>query len=139
MRRNLILDALSRRAPTIVVITLCIALVAYWLGAPRWLPYGLAVAVGSIAIVVVAARDRRGQFKAEEELDSTKNESWIAHELAGNGSPPGSYLLGFCGLVTIILTGFQGAYALPAWAGLALAAAWGVANAHHPSDEGSSR
>lgn len=120
-----------------MVGTLCTALVAYWLDAPLWLPYSLALIVGSIAIVVMAARDRRGQFKPEDELGAIRNQSWIAHELAGNGSPPGSYLLGFCGLVTIILTGFQGAYALPAWAGLALAAAWGVANAHYPNDDGS--
>lgn len=137
MRRHVILDGLSRRAPIIVVVTLCTALVAYWLDAPLWLPYGLALIVGSMAIVVMAARDRRGQFKPENELGSTRNESWIAHELAGNGSPRGSYLLGFCGLVTIALIGFQGAYALPAWAGLALAAAWGVANARYPSGDGS--
>ena len=131
MQGNIILDGLSKRTPIIVVGTLCTALVAYWLDAPLWLPYGLALIVGSIAIVVMAARDRRRQFKSED--DSTKNDSWIARELAGSGSPPGSYLLGFCGLVTIILTGFQGAYALPAWAGLALAAAWGVANAHDGS------
>lgn len=137
MRRNIILDGLSRRSPIIVVVTLFTALVSYWLDAPLWLPYGLALIVGSMAIVVMATRDRREHFKPENELDPTRNESWIAHELAGNGSPRGSYLLGFFGLVTITLIGFQGAYALPAWAGLALAAAWGVANARYPSGDGS--
>lgn len=137
MRRHVILDELSTRAPIIVIVTLCTALVAYWLDAPLWLPYGLALIVGSMALVVMAARDRRGHFKPETELGSTRDESWIAHELAGNGSPRGSYLLGFCGLVTIALIGFQGAYALPAWAALALAAAWGVANARYPSGDGS--
>ena len=129
------MDGLSRRAPAIIVVTLCISLVSYWLDAPLWLPYGLALIVGSLAIVLMASRDRRRRFNPEEEFDSTKNESWIAHELAGNGSPPGSYLLGFCGLVTIILIGFKGAYALPAWASLALAAAWGVANARYPAGD----
>ena len=135
MRRQVILDGLSRRAPIIVIVTLCTALVSYWLDAPLWLPYGLALIVGTMAIAVMAARDRHGQFKPES--DAASNESWIVHELAGNGSPRGSYLLGFCGLVTITLIGFQGTYALPAWAGLALAAAWGVANARYPSGNGS--
>ena len=137
MRRHVISDWLSRRAPIIVVVTLCTALGAYWLDAPLWLPYGLALIVGSMAIVVMAARDRRVHFKPEDELGSTRNESWIAHELAGNGSPRGSYLLGFSALVAITLIGFQGAYALPAWAGLALAASWGIANARYPSGDGS--
>lgn len=136
MRGNVNLNALSRRVPIIVVVTLCGALGAYWLDTPQWLPYGLALIVGSIAIVVMAARDRR-ESMPENELVPAKNRSWIAHELAGNGSPSGSYLLGFFSLVTIILTGFQGAYALPAWAALALAAAWGVANARYPDGDGS--
>jgi hypothetical protein len=136
MRRTGIVDALSKRAPNIVAITLCIALLAYWFGAPLVLPYGLALVVGCIAIVVMAARNRSGRFRAQVESSSAKNDSWIAQELAGNGSPPGSYLLAFFAFVTIALTGFVGPYALPGWAGLALAAAWGVANAHYPSDEG---
>ncbi len=136
MRGNVILNALSKRVPIIVVVTLCGALVVYSLDAPLWLPYGLSLIVGGIAIVVMAARERR-KSTLENELGSDKSQSWIAHELAGNGSPSGSYLLGFFSLVTIILTGFQGAYALPAWAGLALAAAWGVANAQYPGDDGS--
>jgi hypothetical protein len=76
---------------------------------------------------------------AAEEPGSDGNKSWIAHELAGKGSPSGSYLLGFFALVAIMLTGFTGAYAMPAWAGLALAGAWGIANARYPTDGGSER
>lgn len=135
MRRNLIFGELSRRTPAIVTITLFIALVGYWADAPLWLPYGLAIIVGSLALVLMAARDRRAQVKTEEELGSNSSASWIAHELAGKGSPSGSYLLAFFSLVTIMLTGFQGPYALPGWAGLALGAAWGITNARYPTDE----
>jgi hypothetical protein len=38
----------------------------------------------------------------------------IAYELAGKGSPSGFYILGFFSLLAIMLTGFDGAYALPA-------------------------
>ena len=119
----------------IVVVTLCAALVGYWIDAPLWLPYGLATIVGGLALVQMAARDRRGRSTAAEEPGSDGEKSWIAYELAGEGSASGSYLLGFFALVTIMLTGLRGAYAMPAWAALALAAAWGVANARYPTDE----
>jgi hypothetical protein len=134
MRRNLILNALSGRAPIIVVITLCAALAAYWADAPLWFPYGLAVTVACVALVLMAARDRRSQFNAEEESNSA---SWISSELAGHGSPSGTYVLGFFCLVTIMLTGFQGPYTIPAWAALALCVAWGIANARYPTGDGS--
>jgi hypothetical protein len=118
----------------IVIMTLCAALVADWAGAPLWLPYGLAIIVGSLALVVMASRDRRGPIRTDEGPDATGN-SWIAHELAGKGSPPGFYVLGFFGLITIILTGFQGPYSMPAWAALALGVAWGIANARYPDEK----
>jgi hypothetical protein len=139
MRGRVILDALSTRAPTIVVVTLCAALVGYWTDAPLWLPYGLATIVGALALVQMAARNRRGRSAIAEEPESSTNKSWIAHELAGNGSASGSYLLGFFALVTLMLTGVSGAYAMPAWAALALAAAWGIANARYPTGEGPER
>jgi len=123
----------------IVVVTLCAALVDYWAEAPLWMAYGLAILVGGLALVQMAARDRRSRFTPAEEPGSDGGQSWIAHELAGKGSPSGSYLLGFFALVTIMLTDFTGAYALPAWAALALAAAWGIANARYPTGEGSER
>lgn len=135
MRDRTILVTLSRRTPAIVVGTLVASLLAYWVDAPLWLPYGLAVLVGSLAIVLMAVRDRGGQPSTDTESPPTTNRSWIAHELAGKGSPSGSYLLGFFGLVTIMLTGLQGPYALPAWAALALVAAWSIANARYPSEE----
>jgi hypothetical protein len=102
-----------------------------------WLPYGLAIIVGSFALILVAARDRRRQLEPDEESGSGDDESWLAQELSGRGSPPGFYVLGFFALVTIMLTGIEGPYAAPAWAGLALGVAWGIANARFRSGEGS--
>jgi hypothetical protein len=113
----------------IVVVTLCAALVGYWTDAPLWLPYGLAIIVGSLAVVVMAARNRRRQPKTQEEFGAATDGNWITQELSGKGSPPGFYMLEFFGLITIMMTGFEGPYTTPAWAGLALGAAWGVANA----------
>jgi hypothetical protein len=119
----------------IVIGTLSAALVGYWTDAPLWLPYGLAIIVGSLALVLIAARDRRQPLKTEDELDSSSDGNWIAQELSGKGSPPGFYVLEFFGLVTIVLTSFDGPYAMPAWAGLALGAAWGIANARFTTAE----
>src|SRR3954454_21906224 len=132
MRMAVTVDALSRRAPRIVGASLCIALLAYWFEAPLALPYALATILAVVAIAVAARRKRD-----ERLVDSgaAKNDSWIAHELAGNGSPPGSYVLAFFAFITVALTGFVGPYALPGWASLALSAAWGFANARYPSDE----
>ena len=119
----------------IVAVTLCAALAGYWAEAPLWLPRGLAIIVGSVALIVMAGRDRRRQTRTEEEPGSEGN--WISQELAGKGSPPGFYVLEFFGLVTIVLTGVQGAYATPAWAAVALGLAWGVANARFSTDDAS--
>ena len=118
----------------IVAVTLCASLVGYWADAPLWLPYGLAAIVGCLALIVMAGRDRRRPFNAEEP-DSDTDGSWIAQELAGKGSPPGFYVLEFFGVATIMLTGVQGPYATPAWAAVALGAAWGIANARFSTDE----
>lgn len=131
MRSGSVLVLLSRRAPTIVIFTLVAALLGYWADAPLWLPYGIAIVAVSAALVLIAARRR---VSIEEGSDSSSDKSWIAQELAGKGSPPGSYVLGFFGVVTIALTGFRGAYATPARAGFALVAAWAISNAHYPAD-----
>jgi len=126
------LNVLSRRAPTIVALTLCAALVADWVSAPVWLPKGLAVIVGSLALMLLAMRGRRFETREDHESDS---DSWIAYELAGKGTPAGFYPLGFFGIVTIVLTGTQSTYSLPAWAAFGLGIAWGLANAQYPIDE----
>lgn len=133
MHGNSIIGGLSRRTPAIVMGTLFTALVGYWTDAPRWLPYGLTLIVGGLALILMATRDRRTEPDTEEEPGSTANASWLARELAGKGSKSGSYLLGFLSFVTIVLTGLQGTYAMPAWAALALSAAWGIANAPDPA------
>lgn len=136
MRGSAILDALSKRAPLIVAVTLCAALVSYWVDAPVWLPNGLAIIVGCLALVLMAARGRPSLSVTSDEPGSSNN-GWIAQELAGKGTPAGFYLLEFFGFVTIMLTGFQGPYAMPSWAALALGAAWGISNARYTFEEGS--
>lgn len=127
MRRGQVLQGFSRRAPTIVISSLFVALLAYWTEAPFWLPHGLAIALVGLALILMATRHpRTGTTK------DAGDANWLTNELAGNGSPSGTYPLGFFAIVTLALTGFEGAYALPAWAALALIAAWAVANAQYP-------
>jgi hypothetical protein len=135
VRKSATLDVLSERAPAIVAFTLSAALVSYWINAPVWLPKGLAIIVGSIALLLMAARGRRRHLKTTEDLGFDSNKSWIAYELAGKGTPAGFYPLGFFGVVTIVLTGMQSPYSMPAWAAFALGIAWGLANAHYPVDD----
>ena len=124
------IDALSKRAPSIVVFTLGAALVLAWANAPLWMPTALAAVVGGLALLLFAARGGRSARRGAED-----ERNWVAWELAGKGTPPGSYLLGFFGFVTIMLTGIQSSYAMPAWAGLALGLVWGIANRHYPAEE----
>lgn len=126
------IDTLSKRAPSIVVFTLCAALLGAWFGVPVWLPTGLAVVVGCLALLLFASRVRRHEREASQEEDSPQ--SWIQYELAGSGTPPGYYVLAFFGFLTIVLTGIQSAYAMPAWAGFALGIVWGLANRTYPAE-----
>jgi hypothetical protein len=135
VRAGEILNILSKRAPAIVILALCAALLGAWTSAPIWLAKGSAIIIGSLALLLLLARGRRHQFKTPDELGFTRNRDWIAYELADKGSPPGFYLLGFFSFLTIFLTGFQSPYAMLAWAGLALGVVWGIVNAHYPADE----
>ena len=126
------IDALSKRAPSVVVFTLGAALVLAWVNAPPWMPSALAAVVGGLALLLFAARGGRSARRGAQD-----ERNWAAWELAGKGTPPGSYLLGFFAFVTIMLTGIQSPYALPAWAGLALGLVWGIANRHYPAEEDS--
>jgi hypothetical protein len=85
--------------------------------------------------VLLVARGRRNQFKTAQELSSSRSRDWVAYELAGKGSPPGFYPLGFFGIVTIVLTGLQSPASKLAWAGFALGVVWGIVNARYPADE----
>jgi H+/Cl- antiporter ClcA len=127
------IDMLSEHAPSIEVFTLCAALFGAWLGVPEWLPIGLAIIVGSLALLLFAARGRKGRRLGEPDDEPGRN--WIQYEIAGKGTPPGAYILAFFGFVTVVLTGFQSAYAMPAWAGLVLGIVWGIANRSYPADE----
>jgi hypothetical protein len=134
VHRGAILDELSRRAPTIVAFTLFAALAADWVNAPPELAKGLAIIVGCAALALLATRGRR-QFSAKKDVGIDSDIGWIAYELAGKGTPAGFYLLGFFGIVTVVLTGVESPYSLPAWAALGLHMAWGMANARHPVDD----
>ena len=134
---SVFLDGLSKRAPIIVVLTLCAALVGAWTSGPVWLANGLAIIVASLAAVLLVARGRRSELKTPEEVGFTRLRDWIAYELAGKGSPPEFYLLGFFGFITIFVTGSQSTYSRPAWAGLFLGVVWGIANARYPAEDAS--
>lgn len=126
------IDTISKRASSIVVFTLCAALLGEWISVPEWLPTALASVVGCLALLLFAARVRRHEPETSKEEDTPQ--SWIQYELAGRGTPPGYYVLAFFGFLTIVLTGFQSAYAMPAWAGFALGIVWGLANRNYPSE-----
>jgi hypothetical protein len=128
------IDRLSQGAPSLVVFTLCAALVAAWINAPVWLPEALASLVGCLAILLFATRGGRGKFRGREDSTETPEQNWIEYELAGRGTPAGSYILAFFGIVTIALTGFQSPYAMPAWSGFALGIVWGIANRTYTAD-----
>src|SRR5579864_2606176 len=117
MRANAIFDMLSKRAPIIVVVTLCSALLGAWTDAPPWLANGLAAVVGGLALILLASRGRRHSLTTPpEELGFLSLKDRIAYELAGKGTPQGYYLLGFFGFLTIMLTGFQSPYGRLAFA-----------------------
>ena len=130
------IDLLSQRAPSVVVFTLCASILSAWIDAPAWFPNTLAVVVACLALLLFVARAGRPALRSKEEPGFTQNRGWLAWELAGQGTPPGYYLLAFFGFLTIVLTGFQSPHAMPAWAGFALGIVWGLANRHYPSDDG---
>lgn len=132
---SVMIDRLSKGAPSITVFTLCASLLAAWFEAPLWLPTTLAILVGSLALLLLVTRGRRRNLEGgHQDLEEDKR-SWIAYELAGKGTPPGYYILGFFAFLTVALTGFQSPYAWPAWAGFALGGVWGIANREYPVDE----
>jgi hypothetical protein len=135
MRVATILDAISKRAPTIVILTLCSALLTAWISAPAWIAHVLAAAVGILALILLAARGRRQSLTTPpEESGFPHLKDRIGYELAGKGTPPGYYLLGFFGFLTIMLTGFESPSGMLAFAGFALAVVWGIVNARYPAD-----
>lgn len=130
MQFNSIIDALSARAPSIVVCTLIISLLSPWVGAPVRAVTALAVVVAGISLLLFAARGGRHSSRRVNH-----NRNWIGWEVAGQGTPPGFYLLAAVSFLTLFLIGFESAYARPAWAAFALAIVWGIANRQYPADE----
>ena len=84
MRQRAILDTVSKRAPTIVVVTLCLALLGSWTSAPIWLANCLALVVGSLTLILLAARGRRRSLSTSpKELGFSGLKERLAYELAG--------------------------------------------------------
>ena len=132
MRVRRFLGKLSKRTPTIVIATWFAALLGAWIGGPTWLANGLAIIVGILALIVLASREHRRQFVSLQEEGLSSDTGWIGLELAGKGTPLGSYLLAFFSFLTVMLTGFDSPYSRLAWASFALAVAWSIANAQYP-------
>lgn len=134
MRVGRFSDNLSRRAPAIVAASLCVALLSEWIEAPVWLATGPAVIIAGLALVLFAAK-RRSQFGKANEVEPTSGSDWFTNELAGRGSPAGSYILGFFSIVTIVLTGVQSPYAMLAWSALLLTIVWALVNASYAAED----
>lgn len=135
MRPDAIPDTLSKRAPQIAIATFCAALLCAWLSAPLWLSNSIAIIVAALAVLLLLTKGRLHHLEIPEDPDSTTSKSRIAYELAGKGSPPGSYILAFFGFLTIMLTGMQLPIAAPAWAGFALVVVWAFVNARYPAED----
>ena len=133
MRAKSAIDELSRWAPAIVIVALIVALIGISTNASASLFNALAIAVGALALVLLVTRGMR-HMRPKESLGFARNESVLAYELAGRGMPRGSYVLGFAGIVTIFVCGFQSPYGMLAFAGFALTVAWVRANASYPAD-----
>ena len=118
-----LIDRLSTRAPSIVGGTLVAALLRPWVGAPVWAVTALAAIIAALALLLFAARGGRGSSRGVN-----RDRNWLAWEVAGQGTPPGFYLLAFFIFLTVFVIGLDSPYARPAWAALALAIAWGIAN-----------
>ena len=121
---------LQRRAPIIGGMTLLAAVIGEWSGVPVRILDVSAIAIGSLALALWAVRGLPLQHKSKEELGFTRNRDWFAYELTGKGSPRGFNLLGFLGIATVLLTGFQSL----AFAGFALIVAWGIVSMRYPND-----
>lgn len=130
VRFNRMIDRLSQRAPSTVVYTLGLSLLGAWLGAPVWAVTALAVVITALALLLLATRGGRGPGHV-----ANHDRNWLAWEVAGQGTPPGSYLLVFFSFLTAFLIGLESAHARPAWAALALAIAWGIVNRQYPAEE----
>ena len=65
--------AVQAPLPSLWLSLFALHLVSDWVSAPAWLPYGLAIIVGSLALALMAARGRRSSFATKEELGFSGN------------------------------------------------------------------
>jgi hypothetical protein len=137
MRVKSLIDELSRWTPVIVIAVFVVALMGAWTNGSASLFNALAIVVGALALMLLVTRGMR-HMGPKESLGFTRNQSWLAYELAGKGGMPrGFYLLGFAGIMTIIVCDFQSPYGKLAFAGFALTVAWLRANIRYPADRSS--
>ena len=80
----------------------------------------------------VARIDPKTIFTPDEWSRLTSRSSWRGMWLVAHAW---GTIIASVALVTIWLTGIQGTYALPAWAALALAVAWSIANLRRQADQ----
>src|SRR5258708_21750682 len=102
-------DELSRWAPAIVIAVLIVALIGAWTNGSASVFNALAIVVGLLALVLLVTRGIR-HMRPKESLGFTRKQSVLAYELAGRGMPRASYVLGFAGILTTIVCGFQSPY-----------------------------
>lgn len=130
-----LIGVLSRQAPWIAVLALLAALLGTWTRASDAFLNTLAIIVGSLALLLWATRGLPLQFKSKEEFGFSRNRDWLAYELTGKGTPRGYYPLGFLGLATILLSGFNWL----AFAGFMLGVVWGIVDCRYPADKAADR
>ena len=135
MEIGALIDALSKRAPLIVVGVLLFAVVGPWVGVPDAILNILAVAVGSLAIVLWASKGLPLQSKSNGELGFARSRDRIGFGWSARGAPRGAFALGLVAGATTILTGGQSL----AFAGFGLTVVWIIIETKYPADgEGAS-
>ena len=135
MEIGALIDALSKRAPLIVVGVLLFAVVGPWVGVPDAILNILAVAVGSLAIVLWASKGLALQSKSSGELGFARSRDRIGFGWNARGAPRGAFSLGLVAGATTILTGGQSL----AFAGFGLTVVWIIIETKYPADgEGAS-
>lgn len=124
---------LSKWAASTAIVVWIVALTGAWANGSERLFNGLAIIVGGLALVLLFTRGLP-RMASKEDLGFDSNRSWLSSVLLGRHYPRGSFLLGFVGLLVVILSGFNTPYGTLAFAGYAMAIAWVRANRRYPAE-----
>ena len=130
METGAIINALSKRAPLIVIGVLLVAVIGPLVGAPDVLLNSLAFAVGSLAITLWAAKGLPLQSKSNGELGFAGSRERLAFGFSAKGAPRGSSALGLVAGAVTVLSGGQWL----AFAGFGLTVVWRIIEARYPAD-----